>query len=83
MCTAEADQHHEQFRALALPRRKTCILPIIYGYGVAVVCAVIVVAHAPGLTHHLHWKATVIWTVAAIVVAVGSAFLPVQTRSPR
>ena len=51
----------------------------IYGYGVAVVCAVIAAVHAPDLTHHLHWKATIIWVVvAAIVAVVASAFLPGQ-----
>jgi MFS-type transporter involved in bile tolerance (Atg22 family) len=55
--------------------------PKIYGYGVAVVCAVIAATHAPGLTHHLHWKATLIWGVVAIAAAVGSAFLPNKTRA--
>jgi MFS-type transporter involved in bile tolerance (Atg22 family) len=51
--------------------------PKIYGYGVAVVCAVIAAVHAPGLTHHLHWKATIIWVIVAVVVAaLASAFLP-------
>jgi hypothetical protein len=47
-----------------------------YGYVVAAILAVIAATHAPGLTHHLHWKATLIWAVVAIAVAVGSAFLP-------
>jgi hypothetical protein len=55
--------------------------PKIYGYGVAVVCAVIATVHAPGLTHHLHWKATVIWGVVGIAVAVGSALLLDKTRA--
>jgi MFS-type transporter involved in bile tolerance (Atg22 family) len=51
--------------------------PKIYGYGVAVVCAVIAAVHAPGLTHHLHWKATFIWVIVAVVIAtLASAFLP-------
>ena len=55
--------------------------PKIYGFGVAVICAVIAAVHAPGLTHHLHWKATIIWGVLAIAVAVGSAFLPDKTQA--
>jgi MFS-type transporter involved in bile tolerance (Atg22 family) len=58
-------------------------LKIYGGYCVAVVCAVIAATHAPGLTHHLHWKATLIWGVVAIAVAVGSGFLPNKLRSPR
>jgi hypothetical protein len=51
--------------------------PKIYAYGVAVVCAVIAAVHAPGLTHHLHWNATIIWGVAAaLTVTVASEFLP-------
>jgi MFS-type transporter involved in bile tolerance (Atg22 family) len=51
--------------------------PKIYGFGVAVICAVIATVHAPGLTHHLHWKATIIWVIVAVVVAaLASAFLP-------
>jgi hypothetical protein len=52
-----------------------------YGYGVAVICAVIAATHAPGLTHHLHWKATLIWGVIAIAVAVGSTFLPDKAKA--
>jgi hypothetical protein len=47
-----------------------------YGYVAAAVCAVIAAVHIPGLTHHLHWKASLIWGVVAIVVAIGSTFLP-------
>jgi hypothetical protein len=47
--------------------------PKIYGYGVAVVCAVMAAMRAPGLTHHQHWKAALIWGVLAIGVAVSSA----------
>jgi hypothetical protein len=56
----------------------------IFGYGVAVVCAVIAAVHAPDLTHHLHWKATIIWVVVAAVVAVvASALLPREGVTPR
>jgi MFS-type transporter involved in bile tolerance (Atg22 family) len=54
--------------------------PKINGFGVAVVCAVIAAVHAPGLTHHLHWKATFIWVIVAVVIAaLASAFLPDKT----
>jgi hypothetical protein len=53
--------------------------PKTFGYGAALVCAVIAAIHAPALTHHLHWKAALIWGVVAIAVAVGSAFLPDKT----
>jgi MFS-type transporter involved in bile tolerance (Atg22 family) len=52
--------------------------PKIYAYIAAVVCAVIAATHAPGLTHHLHWKATLIWGVVAIAAAVWSTFLPAK-----
>ena len=55
--------------------------PKIYGYGVAVVCALIAATHAPGLTHHLHWKATLIWGVVAVAAGAGSAFLLDRTRA--
>jgi len=58
--------------------------PKIYGFGVAVICIVIAAVHAPGLTHHLHWKATIIWViVAAAVAAAASAFLPGQGVTSR
>jgi hypothetical protein len=49
-----------------------------YGYVAAALCAVIAAVHAPGLTHHVHWKATLIWAVVAVLVAVGSTFLPAR-----
>ena len=49
----------------------------LYGYGVALICAVIAAVHAPGLTHHLHWRATLAWGIVAVVAAVvASALLP-------
>jgi MFS-type transporter involved in bile tolerance (Atg22 family) len=56
--------------------------PKTYGYGVAPICAVIAAAHAPGLTHRLHWKATLIWGVIAVLAAaIAFAFLPEKTRA--
>jgi len=52
-----------------------------YGYGAAVIFAIIAAIHAPGLTHHLHWKATIIWGVLAIAVALGSVFLLDKTAA--
>ena len=59
--------------------------PKIYGFGVAVICAVIAAVHAPGLTHHLHWKATIIWVIVAVVVAAARfrVFPPGQGITPR
>jgi MFS-type transporter involved in bile tolerance (Atg22 family) len=54
-------------------RRKKMRSPKIYGYGVGVICAVIAATHAPGLTHHLHWKATIIWGVIAVLAAAFSS----------
>ncbi|MBV8449775.1 MAG: hypothetical protein JO094_08795 [Hyphomicrobiales bacterium] len=51
----------------------------LYGYGLAVILAVIAAVHAPGLTHHLHWKAAIIWGVVAVIVAAfATAFLPAK-----
>ncbi|MBV8830646.1 MAG: hypothetical protein JO188_17510 [Hyphomicrobiales bacterium] len=51
----------------------------LYGYGLAVILAAIAAVHAPGLTHHLHWKAAVIWGVVAVIVAaLATAFLPAK-----
>jgi hypothetical protein len=50
-------------------------VPKIYGYGLAAICLVFAAARAPGLTHHQHWRPSVIWIAIAIGVAIGSAFL--------
>ena len=56
--------------------------PRTYGYGVALICAVIAAAHTPGLTHHPHWKATLIWGVIAVLAAaIAFAFLPEKMRA--
>jgi hypothetical protein len=47
----------------------------IYGYGLAAICLIFAAARAPGLTHHQHWKAALIWGVIAIVVAAGTKFI--------
>jgi hypothetical protein len=47
----------------------------LYGYGLAAVCLVLAAARAPGLTHHQHWKAALIWGAIAIVVAAGTRFI--------
>lgn len=50
-------------------------VPKIYGYGVAAICLVFAAMRAPGLTHHQHWKAALIWAAVAIGVAIASVFV--------
>jgi hypothetical protein len=50
-------------------------VPKIYGYALVALCLVFAATRAPGLTHHQHWKASLIWIAIAIVAAIGSAFL--------
>ena len=51
------------------------VQPKICGYGLAAICLVFAVTRAPGLTHHQHWKAALIWGVVAIAAAVGTKIL--------
>jgi hypothetical protein len=50
-------------------------VPKIYGYGVATLCLVFAATRAPGLTHHQHWKAALIWVAVATGIAIASALI--------
>ena len=56
------------------------VRPKIYGYGLAAICLVFAAARVPGLTHHQHWKAALIWGVVAILVLLGTK-IPLDNRS--